>query len=157
MEIMTGSCRFGLWHVHVAWKGDLVHHLRFAREGIDGPVPDVIRQYCAGKPVDPVSLRSIATAGDTVSAAIYRAVRSVPYGETATYGEIALRVGTSPRAVGGAMARNPTPLVVPCHRIVAQGGIGGFSPAVEIKEALLRMEARERGKGGLNRSSPHSF
>jgi len=59
-------------------------------------------------------------------------------------------VGTSPRAVGQAMARNPTPLVVPCHRIVAAHGIGGFSPALEIKELLLGMEKKgiEQGKEG---------
>ena len=66
--------------------------------------------------------------------------REIPYGSTVTYGEIAREVGTSPRAVGQAMARNPTPLVIPCHRVVAADGIGGFSPSVEIKEALLAME-----------------
>ncbi len=60
------------------------------------------------------------------------------------YGEIAAQVGTSPRAVGRAMARNPTPLVVPCHRIVAANGIGGFSPALEIKELLLVQERKGR-------------
>jgi methylated-DNA-[protein]-cysteine S-methyltransferase len=40
------------------------------------------------------------------------------------------------------MARNPTPLVIPCHRIVAKSGIGGFTPSVEIKEALLAMERK---------------
>jgi methylated-DNA-[protein]-cysteine S-methyltransferase len=42
--------------------------------------------------------------------------------------------------VGRAMAHNPTPLVIPCHRVVAARGIGGFTPSVEIKEALLAME-----------------
>jgi methylated-DNA-[protein]-cysteine S-methyltransferase len=73
---------------------------------------------------------------------IYREVRTIPYGTTKTYGEIAKNVGTSPRVVGQAMARNPTPLIIPCHRIVAAHGIGGFSPDVEIKEALLEMEAK---------------
>ena len=73
---------------------------------------------------------------------IYWAVRNVTYGTTATYGEIAEKVSTSPRVVGQAMARNPTPLVIPCHRIVAAHGIGGFSPSVEIKEALLAMEKK---------------
>jgi methylated-DNA-[protein]-cysteine S-methyltransferase len=77
---------------------------------------------------------------------IYRVVRDVPYGKTATYGEIAEKVSTSPRVVGQAMARNPTPLVIPCHRIVAANGIGGFSPSVEIKEALLAMEKKSLHK-----------
>jgi methylated-DNA-[protein]-cysteine S-methyltransferase len=142
MEVTaTGSCRLGLWFVHAAWDGDLVYRVRFAREGLPGaPVPDPLRRYCAGVYEDLSSLRSPATEGDTVTAAIYRAVRQVPYGGTATYGEIAALVGTAPRVVGMAMARNPTPIVIPCHRIVARDGIGGFSPEIGIKEHLLAME-----------------
>ncbi|MDD2473874.1 MULTISPECIES: methylated-DNA--[protein]-cysteine S-methyltransferase [unclassified Methanoculleus] len=150
MAILTGSCRFGLWYVHVTWQDDLVYRVRFARTGLPGPVPDEVVRYCAGRPADLSSFRSIATEGDSTFARIYRAVRAVPRGETVTYGEIARRVGTAPRAVGSAMAKNPTPLVVPCHRVVAKTGLGGFSPDVTIKEALLAMERRER-VGGVNR------
>lgn len=142
MAILTGSCRFGLWHVHVTWQDDLVYRVRFARFGVPGPVPDEILRYCAGRPADLSSLRSVATEGESTFAKIYRAVREIPCGETATYGEIARRVGTAPRAVGSAMARNPTPIVVPCHRVVAKTGMGGFSPDPAIKEALLAMEQR---------------
>jgi methylated-DNA-[protein]-cysteine S-methyltransferase len=142
MAVLNGSCRFGLWHVRVIWQGDLVYRVSFARTGIDGPVPDEILRYCAGRPADLSSLSSVATEGEAVFARIYRAVREVGYGSTATYGEIAASVGTAPRAVGSAMARNPTPLIVPCHRIVAKDGIGGFSPDPEIKRALLAMEER---------------
>jgi len=142
MAILTGSCRFGLWHVHVTWQDDLVYRVRFARAGIPGPVPDEILRYCAGRPADLSSLRSVATEGESTFAKIYRAVREIPCGETATYGEVARRVGTAPRAVGSAMARNPTPIVVPCHRVVAKTGMGGFSPDPAIKEALLAMEQR---------------
>ncbi|WP_214083780.1 methylated-DNA--[protein]-cysteine S-methyltransferase [Methanoculleus sp.] len=145
MAIVTGSCRFGLWHVHVAWQDDLVYRVRFARDGIAGSVPEEILRYCAGRPADLASLRSIATEGESASAAIYRTVRAIPCGETVTYGEVARRVGTAPRAVGSAMARNPTPLVVPCHRVVAKTGLGGFSPDLAIKEALLAMERRVPG------------
>jgi len=105
-------------------------------------VPPLIRQYLQGNPVDLSVLKSPAAEGDSVRAAIYRAVREVGYGETATYGGIAARVGTSPRAVGQAMAQNPTPLVIPCHRITGARGLGGFSPDIEIKVRLLAMEAR---------------
>src|SRR5208337_1554040 len=87
-------------------------------------------------------LESIAIHDDTVYSRIYRVVREIPRGKTATYGEVAHRIGTSPRVVGQAMARNPTPLVIPCHRVVAADGIGGFSPSVEIKETLLAMEKK---------------
>ena len=142
METMSGSCRLGLWHVHVYWSGDLIHRIRFATAGIEGEVPVPIRQFCAGKAVDLQRFASIAIQGDTPYSRIYRAVQEIPYGKTATYGEIARMVGTSPRAVGQAMARNPTPLVIPCHRVVAATGIGGFSPEIGIKELLLAMEKR---------------
>lgn len=144
MEVTGGSCRLGLWHVHVWWSGETIHRVRFAPTGIPGPVPAPIRKYCAGHMIDLSEMGTIACEGETVSARIYRAVREVPYGSTATYGQIAALVGTSPRAVGRAMAHNPTPLVVPCHRIVAANGIGGFSPALEIKELLLLLE--QKGK-----------
>jgi methylated-DNA-[protein]-cysteine S-methyltransferase len=140
-----GACRFGLWWVHVTWQENTVHRVRFARSGEDGPVPPVVRRYLAGQRVDPAGLQSAATADGAPFAAVYRAVREVGYGCTATYGAIAETAGTSPRVVGTAMKRNPTPLIIPCHRIVAKGGIGGFTPDIEIKQALLRMEAGERG------------
>jgi methylated-DNA-[protein]-cysteine S-methyltransferase len=155
MAILTGSCRFGLWHVHVAWQDDLVYRVRFAREGIAGSVPEEILRYCAGRPADLSSLRSVATEGDSTFARIYRAVRTIPCGGTVTYGEVARVVGTAPRAVGAAMARNPTPIVVPCHRVVAKTGMGGFTPDLAIKEALLAMERRgdvcTPEKRGVNR------
>lgn len=147
MEVRGGSCRLGLWHVHVWWSGDVIHRVRFATTGIPGTVPVFIRQYCAGAVVDLTALDTIACRGEMVSARIYHAVREIPYGRTATYGKIAAAVGTSPRAVGRAMAHNPTPLVVPCHRVVAAHGIGGFSPAIEIKELLLAMEKKGMQKG----------
>ena len=150
MEVTAGSCRFGLWFVHVYWQDLIVHRARFAMTGIDGPVPPLIRKYCAGQLVDCTLLSSLS--GESMGeiyGAIYRAVRAIPYGKTATYGEIARIAGTAPRVVGQAMARNPTPLVIPCHRVVGAHGIGGFTPSVEIKEALLAMEAR--GIAGIMR------
>jgi len=149
MEVVSGSCRLGLWHVRVHWCGDTVHRVRFATTGIDGDVPPLIRQFCAGKPVDLRALSSVAIHGDTPYSRIYRAVQEIPYGKTATYGAIAREVGTSARVVGQAMARNITPLVIPCHRVVAAGGIGGFSPDIGIKEHLLAMEHKAVRKGGL--------
>jgi len=146
MEITGGSCRFGLWHVHVWWNKSSIHRVRFAKTGIPGDVPDLIRQYCSGKVVSLVSLESSAINEDSVYGRIYREVRQIPYGSTTTYGAIAEKIGTSPRVVGQAMARNPTPLVIPCHRITAAHGIGGFSPSIDLKEALLAMEKKNFSK-----------
>ena len=142
MEIISGSCRFGLWFVRVQWSDNTIHEVRFSATGVPGNVPDLIRQYCAGQVVSPENLDSAATHEDTVYSRIYRAVRQVPYGSTTTYGEIAAVIGTSPRVVGQAMARNPTPLVIPCHRVLAAHGIGGFSPEIAINESLLAMEKK---------------
>jgi methylated-DNA-[protein]-cysteine S-methyltransferase len=144
MEVVSGSCRFGLWFVHVWWSGNTIHRVRFSTTGIPGDVPASIRQYCAGHKVDLSSFDSVAIHDDSVYGRIYTAVQKIPHGSTATYGEIAAQVGTSPRVVGQAMARNPTPLVIPCHRVVAAQGIGGFTPPLEIKENLLAMEKKTK-------------
>jgi len=69
--------------------------------------------------------------------------REVPWGETVTYGELADIVGSprAARAVGNVMAHNPVQILLPCHRVVAAGGIGGYgSSGVEMKRALLAIE-----------------
>jgi methylated-DNA-[protein]-cysteine S-methyltransferase len=76
---------------------------------------------------------------------VYEVARTVPPGDTITYGEIATRLGvpTEARAVGSALARNPFAIVVPCHRVLAVGGnIGGFSArgGVRTKRGLLSIE-----------------
>ncbi len=62
--------------------------------------------------------------------AVWEAMRRIPAGQTRTYGEVALELGSSARAVGGACGANPIPLIVPCHRIIAaHRGLGGFMGA----------------------------
>lgn len=64
-----------------------------------------------------------------------------PYGTTVTYGELGRTAGVDdPRDVGVFMARNPLPLVVPCHRVVAADGLGGFGGGLELKRRLLELE-----------------
>lgn len=73
-----------------------------------------------------------------------QAIREVPFGTTVTYGELARRLGHpgAARAVGTAMAANPVPILVPCHRVVpAHGGPGRYAGGEERKEFLLRLEA----------------
>ena len=81
---------------------------------------------------------------------VYEIARTIPAGETWTYGALAARAGSpgAARAVGQAMARNPFPLVVPCHRVTgAQGWAGGFSAhgGVDTKFRLLRIEGARAG------------
>jgi methylated-DNA-[protein]-cysteine S-methyltransferase len=66
----------------------------------------------------------------------------IPYGQTISYGELARRVGRpkGPRAVGQANGRNPIPIIVPCHRVVAGNGLGGYGGGRPVKRALLAVE-----------------
>ncbi len=146
MEVLSGSCRFGLWFVHVWWSGTTIFQVLFSKFPLDGPVPPPFTRYCAGMEERFLSYESVATSYQTIYGQIYGEVRKVAYGETETYGEIARKVSTSPRVVGQAMRRNPTPLVIPCHRVVGLHGIGGFSPSPEIKEALISMEEKTNQK-----------
>lgn len=77
---------------------------------------------------------------------VWEALKAIPRGTTLTYGELAARVGSVARAIGGACGRNPIPVVIPCHRVVAaDGGLGGFmggrdDDPLAIKRWLLRHE-----------------
>ena len=74
---------------------------------------------------------------------LHHALLDIPSGETLTYGALAARLNSSPRAVGQACKKNPLVLFIPCHRVVAQTGLGGYmgnANAIEIKIALLRHE-----------------
>jgi methylated-DNA-[protein]-cysteine S-methyltransferase len=74
---------------------------------------------------------------------VLAAAAAVPAGEVVSYGEIARRIGQpgGSRAVGQALGRNPVPIVIPCHRVVAAGGkIGGYGGGLAIKRKLLRLE-----------------
>ena len=87
------------------------------------------------------------------NAAVYRVARTIPPGETLTYGEIAQRLGDpgAARAVGQALGANPIPIIVPCHRVLAAGGrAGGFSAPGGVMTKLRLLEI-ERSRGSLSR------
>ena len=75
---------------------------------------------------------------------VWQAIAAIPAGSVLTYQDIARQIGSHPRAVGGACGKNPLALVVPCHRVVAKSGLGGFSSgednALDIKRWLLAHE-----------------
>jgi len=140
MEIKTGICRFGLWKVRVVWSENLIYKVSFLRIGDESPVPGQIKLYLAGKIKDFSPLISVAVSDGYPYFEIYRAVSKIPFGETRTYSEIGELTGIHHRTVGIAMKRNPTPLIIPCHRVVSKNGIGGFTPDIGIKQSLLKME-----------------
>ncbi len=69
--------------------------------------------------------------------------RKIKYGTVITYSDLSRRIGSSAvRAVGGALGRNPVPIIIPCHRVVAKNGIGGYSCGVDMKIKLLELERK---------------
>jgi len=69
---------------------------------------------------------------------VWKEMCAIPAGRTLTYGEVAQRIGSAPRAVGGACGDNRIPLIIPCHRIVARNGIGGFMHTTGDRELGIK-------------------
>ena len=85
----------------------------------------------------------LAGRGTDFQKSVWKMMREIPYGETATYGGMAMALGSGPRAVGMACGRNPIPIIVPCHRVLASGGReGGYSGGrgLPTKRKLLALE-----------------
>ncbi len=129
------------------------HLLRRVPEARPGePPPEIagtvaaIRRYFTGEAVDFGPVRLDLREQDAFFARIYAALRRVGWGETTTYGALARQLGAGPEAardVGQAMARNPVPLIIPCHRVLAAGGkLGGFSApgGADTKAHMLELE-----------------
>ena len=120
--------------------------------GLPGAIPDPapfgdlplrLGRYFGGQPVpfgDELDLRGATRFGSDV----WQATRLIPYGDTQSYSWIAQQIGRPKawRAVGQALARNPFPIVVPCHRVLGNdGSLRGFGGGLEMKKGLLRLEA----------------
>lgn len=77
---------------------------------------------------------------------VWKAISEIPFGQVLTYAELAQKVGSGPRAVANACGANRVPLLIPCHRVVAKNGLGGFMQGIDgglkIKEWLLAHESK---------------
>jgi AraC family transcriptional regulator of adaptative response/methylated-DNA-[protein]-cysteine methyltransferase len=117
------------------------------REGLAKWV-DRLTRHLEGRAPDldlPVDVRATA-----FQWRVWEALRAIPYGETRTYREVARSIGSprAARAVGRACATNPVALVIPCHRVVREGGaLGGYAWGLGIKKQLLESERRGAGRG----------
>jgi methylated-DNA-[protein]-cysteine S-methyltransferase len=102
---------------------------------------EALGEYFAGRAP---RLPQMVLRGTDFELEVWRALVAIPFGETRTYGELArtLRRPGAARAVGQANHRNPLPILVPCHRVVAAGGrLGGYGGGLEVKRWLLNHEA----------------
>jgi methylated-DNA-[protein]-cysteine S-methyltransferase len=110
-------------------------------------VRDQIGQYLAGDRQE--LTMPVAANGDEYQERVWLLVRQIPYGETATYGDLARQLGdgTTPQEVGTAVGRNPVCLLVPCHRVVGAGGrLTGYAGGLTRKRFLLDLEAEAGGR-----------
>ena len=125
----------------VRWAGD-------SERATDAKAPPVLRE--AQRQLDRYFKRKLdrfdlplAARGTPFQKSVWTMMSAIPFGETATYGGMAMALGSGPRAVGMACGRNPLPIIVPCHRVLGSGGKeGGFSggQGLPTKRKLLALE-----------------
>ena len=140
----SGLVRVSFRRAEPAFVADLRRRLGADVVRSDAKLAPVVTQlglYFAGKRrrLDlPVDLRTVTP----FQRRVLTATRRVPPGRVVSYGEIARRIGKprASRAVGQALGHNPIPIVIPCHRIVAGSGIGGYTGGLAIKRRLLAIE-----------------
>jgi methylated-DNA-[protein]-cysteine S-methyltransferase len=155
-DTAIGRCAIGWTERGVAtvrWPGSR------RAPGSATPPPEVeraiegIQALMRGQPADLTAVPLDLGKAQPFDRRVYEAARSIQPGSTRTYGELAAEVGEpgEARAVGAAMARNPVPLVIPCHRVVAADGrLGGFSApgGVATKRRLLEIEGAHSAQPG---------
>ena len=146
--------------VHLTWRDGELTRVRpgtfvagpHRRTGVGGYVPSSesgqrliarLLSYFRGNAVD-FECSLPERSATEFQRTIWTALKDIPYGEVETYGGLALRIGLSlheARAVGNACGRNPLPILVPCHRVVAStGSLAGYSAGTAWKKALLELE-----------------
>lgn len=159
--VKSGALATPLGTLAVTWEEERLVCLNLAADlapaSPEGLAPD---DASPGEPV-PLAIRAalaryfdagtaglnvpLAARGTDFQHCVWRALQAIPPGETRTYGDLARQLGTSARAIGGACRANPCLIAVPCHRVIAKDGLGGFAGDVsgrrlEVKRWLLRHE-----------------
>jgi methylated-DNA-[protein]-cysteine S-methyltransferase len=152
-----GITRFVL-PVDSAAKAERNLKLRLPAAIPGSPAPEVLKaiadakRYFAGERIEFADFKLDLGAQDEFFLQIYTAARRIGWGQTTTYGTLAKQLTAAPEAardVGQAMARNPVPLIIPCHRVLAAGGkLGGFSApgGSTTKARMLEMEGARAGQ-----------
>ena len=139
-------CSDGTHLTALTWAGQKYEKNHIPEDAVLGKCPVLedakmwLTQYFAGE--SPDFLPPVNPKGTAFQQKVWKALLTVPYGQTVTYGELAKKVGCkSAQAVGGAAGRNPISILIPCHRVVgADGSLTGYAGGVEKKEFLLNLE-----------------
>lgn len=134
----------------ISYCENTVHRVEFldapaVTAGDDGAFEKLVREELDGYFFHGSKSIYLDTAceGTAFSEKVWSALRDIPYGQTASYSEIARRIGSplAARAVGSACRRNPVPILIPCHRVIGGDGcLAGYAGGLKIKEALLELE-----------------
>ncbi|MBF0627202.1 MAG: methylated-DNA--[protein]-cysteine S-methyltransferase [Magnetococcales bacterium] len=114
-----------------------------ADPGLTAQVAQWLQRYFSGTAPSLEDLPSLQPSGTPFQQRVWEALRAIPAGQVITYGMLAQRIGSAPRAVGGALAANPIPILLPCHRVVAANGdLRGYSGlgGMKSKQFLLELE-----------------
>ena len=129
--------------ITLSLSGGLCHEISFDASDAP-PCPEIhpatqwLNAYFSGDEL-PV-LPFLAKARTPFQHRLRHALLAIPMGEVRTYGEIARALSSGPRAVGQALGANPLPILIPCHRVVAASGLGGFGGGLSWKKRLLDLE-----------------
>jgi len=124
------------------WNGLICSSLQLTAEtGVlrtgDDPVAQWLNAYFAGRVT---GLPPLAKPATPFQQKMRAGLLAIPFGEVRTYGQLAAALGTAPRAMGQALGANPLPILIPCHRVIAVNGPGGFACGLAWKYKLLDFE-----------------
>jgi methylated-DNA-[protein]-cysteine S-methyltransferase len=131
----------------VLWENDPPHRVPVHVEAEDGNHPVLVeaarqlQEYFAGQRT--AFALTLDVTGTAFQRSVWEALRTIPFGETRSYGEIATLIGKpdAVRAVGAANGRNPVSIITPCHRVIGSTGkLTGFAGGLEVKARLLALE-----------------
>lgn len=115
------------------------------RNGVPSQISEVLQRYLEGE-VDLLTTIAVQQPGSPFRQRVWESMREIPAGEVATYGELATDAGSpgAARAAGTTCGSNQIALFVPCHRVVASNGIGGYQFGLDLKQDLQEFEAKSR-------------
>lgn len=145
----TESCVIGspVGRLKADFVGGVLHRLNWTDAPLDSPrsaaaqrLADQLTAYFAGT-LQRIDIET-ESGGTPFQRAVWDFMCAIPYGETRTYGQCAAAIGSVARAVGTACGENPIPILIPCHRILAADGLGGYSGrgGTRTKATLLTLE-----------------
>lgn len=153
-DFFTGVFSSPLGKIGVAIKNDALVRLDFASSKLKpsshsliAKIQQQLNKYFKGAPYSfdfPINL-----SGTNFQKKVWAALTKIPAGKVVTYGELAKQLKSSARAIGNACRKNPIPIIIPCHRVVAKNSIGGYSGKtagknIKTKKMLLAHDKKTR-------------